>query len=714
MARQVTCPKCHLVFTAAQYNVHKFTHRRDEFVQKNPVDLPTSRLLPIEVPDDSDEAMEDMHEGPAPTTDYGPFPSNDPFSDNHENISNFLPHDNPFSDGHATAATPFPDTSHTFQPPVPSDEDINMNPLPGHSGDSSSPSPTSGCSSPPVDEELEFEDSGLDPAFSGHPSLSEQIKERFLADYHGGGKQFRMNISTSAHLLILIAKHLSEHDLDICLAYSFMVQAKLSTKEAQMLPRAFRDGNLVSPEHIQARARLLAGVEPELYDCCPGSNACMCFTGEHHDLTKCLVCNEARFNSKGLPRRRFTYIPLIPRLKAAAESHTLAEVMQYRAQYNHQPGVFGDVFDGENYRRLQDSPITVHGEVLKDNTGEPSGIKYFEDPRDVAIGLSTDGFTVHGFTFWPLIIFLYNLPPTIRFLLQNILALGVIPGKPVLVDTFLWPFLQEVWKLVSGILAFDALSSQNFILRAFLILILGDIPAIAMLMRMKGHNGISPCRACPIIATPLRRGTQVTYYVVSTFGDNAEWRTLRNHPTMMQQAKEVEDAPTKAQAETLAKKYGIKGKSILFTIDSILFPSSFPFDFMHLIWEGVVGTLIELWTGDFKGIDEGKEEYQIDLKQWKQVGSETAASGKTIPSSFGPRLPNIADSLSNISADMWSFWVLFIGPVVLQNRFRHPKYFKHFVNLVSLINICLQRKISREEIDGLEKGFENWVRDYQR
>jgi len=523
-----------------------------------------------------------------------------------------------------------------------------------------------------------------------------------------------MKISASTNPSVLTAKHLSKHDMDICLAYSFMVQAKLTTKEGQMLPHAFPDIGLISPEHIQARAQLLAGVEPELYDCCPGQNACMCFTGEYHDLTKCLVCNEPRFNSKGLPRRHFTYIPIVPRLKAAAESQAFAEVMQYRAEYEHEAGMFGDVFDGENYRHLQESPITVHGEVLKGDSGEPLGTKYFEDPRDVALGLSTDGFSVHQSTFWPLIIFLYNLPPTIRFLLQNIFALGIIPGKPVHINTFLWPFLQELQKLALGVTAFDVLSSQSFILRAFLILIFGDIPAIAMLMRMKGHNGISPCRACPIIATPLRRGKRVTYYVLSTFSDNAEWRTLRNHPTMMQQAQEVEDAPTNEQAEALAKAYGIKGKSVLSEIGSIRFPSSFPYDFMHLIWEGVVNTLIQLWTGDFKGIDEGKEKYQIDPNHWKQIGSETAASGKTIPSSFGPHLPNIANSLSNISADMWSFWVLFVGPVVLQNRFHNLKYFKHFIDLVSLINMCLQRKISRVEVDRLKKGFENWVKGYQR
>jgi hypothetical protein len=91
-----------------------------------------------------------------------------------------------------------------------------------------------------------------------------------------------------------------------------MVQARLTNREAEQLPHAFRGNGLISPAHIQARVRFLAGVEPELYDCCAGPNACMCFTGEHHDLANCLVCNEACFNKKGLPHRRFTYIPLLP------------------------------------------------------------------------------------------------------------------------------------------------------------------------------------------------------------------------------------------------------------------------------------------------------------------------------------------------------------------------------------------------------------------
>jgi hypothetical protein len=35
-------------------------------------------------------------------------------------------------------------------------------------------------------------------------------------------------------------------------------------------------------------------------------------------------------------------------------------------------------------------------------------------------------------------------------------------------------------------------------LHAYLIVIFGDIPAISMIVHMKGHNGISPCHMCKI------------------------------------------------------------------------------------------------------------------------------------------------------------------------------------------------------------------------
>jgi hypothetical protein len=98
MARRITCPQCHQEFTTAQYHIHKFTHLRDQFLQKDPVDPSTSKLLPIEVSDDSDESMEDVFDVSAQSMDHHLSPDDDPFSDNHKSMDNSLPYTDAFSD----------------------------------------------------------------------------------------------------------------------------------------------------------------------------------------------------------------------------------------------------------------------------------------------------------------------------------------------------------------------------------------------------------------------------------------------------------------------------------------------------------------------------------------------------------------------------------------------------------------------------------------
>ena len=104
-------------------------------------------------------------------------------------------------------------------------------------------------------------------------------------------------------------------------------------------------------------------------------------------------------------------------------------------------------------------------------------------------------------TTWPIILFNYNLPPEIQFHVNQIIALGVIPGpkKPQDFDLFLWPFLQELLLLAHGVRTFDVLGGTFFALRAHLIVVFIDIPAMSMVLWMKGHNGTSPCRMCKIL-----------------------------------------------------------------------------------------------------------------------------------------------------------------------------------------------------------------------
>jgi hypothetical protein len=159
---------------------------------------------------------------------------------------------------------------------------------------------------------------------------------------------------------------------------------------------------------------------------------------------------------------------------------------------------------------------------------------------------------------------------------------------------------------------------------------------------------------------------------------------------------------------------GSRANPVLFTIDSIRFPSSFPYDFMHLIWEGVVKALILLWTGCFKGIGEGKEEYQIDPMEWKKIGSETA---RQLQKPFLLHLVLICQTLLTASPTS----VLTCGPsgflslVLLFSRIASgiqntsSILLTLFLSSISVFN----GKSPRRRLIGLRKGFEDWVKGYQ-
>ena len=58
--------------------------------------------------------------------------------------------------------------------------------------------------------------------------------------------------------------------------------------------------------------------------------------------------------------------------------------------------------------------------------------------------------------------------------------------------------MSELLELVAGVSTYDALSRSRFNLHAYVITVFGDIPAVSMLMHMKGHNSVHPCRMCSI------------------------------------------------------------------------------------------------------------------------------------------------------------------------------------------------------------------------
>ena len=431
----------------------------------------------------------------------------------------------------------------------------------------------------------------------------------------------------------------------------------------------------------------------------------------------------SRLDESGRAKQTFSYMPLIPRLRALMSNRSYATRLQYRADEHAKTRIHGkttDIFDGLHYRSLLGERVVVGDKHLAHH--------YFEDHRDIALGFATDGFAPfkkRKYTAWILLVFNYNLPPDQRFQKDNVLCVGIIPGpkKPWDADSFIYPLVRELLQLAMGVSAYDALSRSLFALRAYVIAAFGDIPAISMLMHMKGHNGLCPCRMCEIRGIRIPDSRNKTLYVPLSRRnhpaptDVIEYRPerlpLRSHDSFMAQAQAVESARTETQREELAKASGIKGVPLLSALASLRFPQSFPYDFMHLVWENLIPNLVLFWSGCYKGMDEGQP-YVLDPHIWQVVGSTSAEASKTIPSSFGAPIPDPAKDRSYFTSSTWSMWSLFIAPTVLRGRFPEARYYKHFCALVRILNLCLQFEISDEDINEIEAGIRQWVLDYER
>ncbi|KAH8978700.1 hypothetical protein EDB86DRAFT_2761443, partial [Lactarius hatsudake] len=178
---------------------------------------------------------------------------------------------------------------------------------------------------------------------------------------------------------------LDESDRTICRAFAFKISTYTTDAAWKKARYAFQTTPpLPGLSQLRSRITFLAGFSAQIYDCCP--NSCLCYTGPHSNATSCTYCGLSRYHADGMPRKKFKYIPLVPRLQAFCENTRVATAMQYRSQSEAEsvPGVIKDIFDGENYKTLKSKYVQINEKTF--------GHRYFEDHGDIALGLSTDGF----------------------------------------------------------------------------------------------------------------------------------------------------------------------------------------------------------------------------------------------------------------------------------------------------------------------------------
>ncbi|KAG9093792.1 hypothetical protein FRC06_011374, partial [Ceratobasidium sp. 370] len=516
---------------------------------------------------------------------------------------------------------------------------------------------------------------------------------------------------------------LSKKDENTLRLLATRIRTHFSRQTYNELRLGICEGLAIPSEFIALRRlRILAGLEVQSYDCC--LNSCCCFLGKYENCDACPFCKEPRYNAAGNARRSFRYTPLIPQLRALFRDPEMVDKLGYRATADAQrdPHLIQDVFDGENYLELRNQKLDPGGEY-----------QFFDNPEDLALFLSTDGFTLfkrrrRGLsTAWPIILINGNLHGRYRTRLENVICVGVIPGPRQCKDinSFLVPLLEELLLLERGVDAIkvppvNVVGGQavRFVLRAFLIMIFGDIPAVSKLLAMKGHNAKMPCRACYLQGILCRLPRNSVYYIPLTrpgdrMGLPPELLLMRTQE-LFRFHYDVLDAQSAhpTRRAKLAQEYGINGRPIFERLKSFDLSTCAPYDIMHLIFENLVPNMILHWTGKFKHLDQGTGNYQLDEEVWKTIGKLSHEAAATIPSAFVGTLPDIAQDRNLYKAEAYSFWIQYIGPIVLKGRLPE-RYYRHYLLMREIIIYTVQIDIRKVDIDRLERMIHRWVNQYE-
>ena len=254
------------------------------------------------------------------------------------------------------------------------------------------------------------------------------------------------------------------------------------------------------------------------------------------------------------------------------------------------------------------------------------------DYRNLGLGISLDGLLVYkergarSYSMWPIVAFLMNLPPHLRYRPENVLLLGIIagPSKPSNFNLFLRPVIDELKEAYGkGFPMYDALSDSTFNLRCACLFWILDLPAKADVLTHKAPGSFRCCTGCDIMGDSIKKGKGSKRVFVQhhrfTKGDdysrkdaslgNSEenpddsvWtlttdRVYRDNVATFLAIKV--DELQKMSGDKFGEqvdKYGVSNKSVIFDLPYSDYSLIITDDVMHIaenIWKIIAGAMVE-------------------------------------------------------------------------------------------------------------------------
>lgn len=237
-------------------------------------------------------------------------------------------------------------------------------------------------------------------------------------------------------------------------------------------------------------------------------NGCMLYWKEAEFDEVCRFCNEPRYKygkNKRRPQAQLHYLPLTPRLQRLYASNATASHMTWHASHEKEDGIMCHPSDSEAWKHF--------------NRTHPD---FAAEPRNIRLGLCSDGFSPHGqygakYSCWPVILTPYNLPPGVCMKDPYLFLSLIIPGPndpKRLIDVYMQPLIEELKQLwVEGVQTYDVSRGEYFNMRAALLWTINDFPAYGMLSGWSTAGKLG----CPICmndskAFYLKHSKKVSYF----------------------------------------------------------------------------------------------------------------------------------------------------------------------------------------------------------
>ena len=299
--------------------------------------------------------------------------------------------------------------------------------------------------------------------------------------------------------------------------------------------------------------------------------------------------------------------------------------------------------------------------------------KFLSVPEHAGLILCSDGvqlFKSNSQSLWPIQLAIANLPPAIRFNIDNLLLAGVWlgPVKPDMAK-IVQPVLDKIETLYhQGVKVCTSEGTKT--LKACLLLSVFDMIAKAMAVNCMQFNGKYGCLYC------LDKGQNLSRRHLYFPEDEHQPRSSRKMKKWAERA-ERSGQPV----------YGVKGKSVLSSHIDIV--TSVPVDYMHAILEGVTKSMLAYWL-DTKHHSHrfylGRSTSRIDHKLLRIKP----------PHEFR-RTPRSITTYKHWKASEFRAFLLYYALPVLMNILP-PDYIHHLALLVAAVHLLLSDCIDVTEV----------------